>query len=152
MKHIHMLVLPSLPSSPERSVFPNGHSTPIKHSPPLPQPQTPPSPVCLYGSDSFRDLTWVELDRVCPSVSGLFSLSITSSRVHPVAGCVRISFLFKADQCSTVGMDHSLHVCSPVDGRGLHPPSGPVNDAVVNTGGHVSLCFHFLWGHKSQRS
>ena len=69
--------------------FPNGSSVSMKHWL-LTAP--PPPTSCLYGSDSSRELRWVESDTICP-VFWLLSLSIVSSRFIHVAVCVRISFL-----------------------------------------------------------
>ena len=60
---------------------------------PAPAP-APPFSLCLCGSESSTDLTWVGSNSTCPSVSvWLISSSMSSRSIHEA--CVRISFLFK---------------------------------------------------------
>ena len=87
----HTAVQPAPPSSPGRSIFPQGHSVPVKPPlPPLPQPQPrrglpvsaglpPAGPACEWGLTGPSPCVWFT------------SLSTSSSLTHAAAGA-RASF------------------------------------------------------------
>lgn len=52
--------------------LPGLSSVPTKHSAPLPAQSLHHHLLCLYGSNSSRDLLWVESHSICPSESGSF--------------------------------------------------------------------------------
>ena len=101
IKHVHTVVKLS-PTSISRT-FSTSQTETLSpwntHSSPLSQSLVPPSTSCLCGSDSSRDLLWMESDSVCPSVTGF----------SPWASCPQGSFTLKqvSEPPSVLGLKNS---------------------------------------------